>query len=302
MRSVRELRAEAVTGPVAFHGEGPVWWDGWGGLRFVDMLAGDVLTLRADGSVERRHVGTVVAAMRPARDGGAVLALERCFALEAPDGAVTAFPELWNDAGVRFNDGGCDPDGRFYCGTMAYDQRPGAGALYRLGPNGSGAVVLRDVTISNGLEWAADDARAFYVDTPTQRIDVFDYDASGLSNRRPFVEIPEAAGHPDGLTLDGEGGVWVALYGGGAVHRYDASGALDAVVEVPTPKTTACTFGGDGLATLFVTTSQEDLEPGSDPLAGSLFAVHPGVAGLPARTYGGPLIPSEPSRGVAQPG
>jgi sugar lactone lactonase YvrE len=279
------MRAEPITGPVAFHGEGPVWWDGWGGLRFVDLFAGDVLTLAGDG-VERRHVGTVAAALRPRRDGGAVLALERSFALEEPDGTLAVLPEVWRDDSVRFNDGGCDPDGRFYCGTMAWDARPGAGALYRLDPDGSVERVLDGVTISNGLEWSPDGCSAYYADTPTGGIDVFDYDPdSGLTGRRPFVEIPSALGSPDGLTVDAEGGVWVALYGGGAIHRYAPEGARDAVVDVPTQKPTACTFGGPDLSTLYVTTTQEGLPPGSDALAGSLFAVRPGVAGVPARTF-----------------
>jgi sugar lactone lactonase YvrE len=280
------MRAEPVTRPAAFHGEGPVWWEGWGGLRFVDLFAGDVLTLAGD-AVERRHVGTVAAALRPRRDGGAVIALERTFALEAPDGALTVLPEVWRDDTIRFNDGACDPDGRFYCGTMAWDARPGAGSLYRLDPDGSVALVLDGVTISNGLEWSPDGSHAYYADTPTGRIDVFDYDpSSGLTKRRPFAEIASERGSPDGLTVDDDGGVWVALYGGGAVHRY-LDGTLDAVVEVPTPKPTACTFGGPGLRTLYVTTTQEHLAPGSDPLAGSLFAVEPGVAGLPARAFAG---------------
>jgi sugar lactone lactonase YvrE len=280
------MRAEPITGPDAFHGEGPVWWEDWGGLRFVDLFAGDVLTLAGNG-VERRHVGTVAAALRPRRDGGAVLALERSFALEEADGALTVLPDVWNDATIRFNEGGCDPDGRFYCGSMAWDARPGAAALYRLDPDGSVELVLDGITISNGLEWSPDGSRVYYADTPTGRIDVFDYEsASGLTNRRQFVVIPSENGFPDGLTVDADGGVWVALYGGGAVHRYDG-GALDAVVDVPTPKPTACTFGGPGLTTLYVTTTRENLPPGSDPLAGALFALEPGVAGLPVRTFAG---------------
>ena len=282
------MRAEAVTGPVAYHGEGPVWWDGWGGLRWVDLLAGDVLSLADDVSVNRRHVGRVAAAMRPRRGGGAVLALERGFALERSDGAVEELPHVWLDPGVRFNDGGCDPHGRFYCGSMAYDQRAGAGSLYRLDPDGSVEAVLSGVTISNGLEWSPEGSFAYYVDTPTGRVDVFDYDAAaGLANRRLFVRIAPEAGAPDGLTVDREGGVWVALYGGGAVHRYEPGGSLDAVVELPTPKPTACTFGGAGFATLYVTTTQEDVARETDRLAGSLFAVEPGVRGLAARTFAG---------------
>src|SRR3954469_21246125 len=150
------MRAERVSGRIYYHGEGPVWSPSWGGLRCVDMLAGDVLTFDADGAMERRHVGTVAAAVRPRRGGGAVIGVERGFALEEPDGTVTALPQLWSDARVRMNEGGCDPDGRFYCGSMAYDQSAGAGSLYRLSPDGSVDVVLDHVTVSNGLDWSPD--------------------------------------------------------------------------------------------------------------------------------------------------
>src|SRR5205085_11085603 len=126
------VRAEQLTAPVAFHGEGPVWSARWGGLRWVDMFAGDVLALAADGEVERRHVGDVAAALRPRRGGGAVIGVRRGFALEDPDGTLRTLPEVWRGDAVRMNDGGCDPAGRFLCGSMAYDESPGAGALYRL--------------------------------------------------------------------------------------------------------------------------------------------------------------------------
>src|SRR4051812_35540656 len=145
------MRIEQVTAPVAFHGEGPVWSERWGGLRWVDMLAGDILSLRSDGAIDRHHVGTVAAAVRPRRRGGAVIGVERGFALKDGEGTLTHMQELWSEHdAVRMNEGGCDPDGRFYCGSMAYDQRPGAGALYRLDADGSVHVVLEDVTVSNG--------------------------------------------------------------------------------------------------------------------------------------------------------
>ena len=162
-----EVRAEQVTDPVAYHGEGPVWSDRWGGLRWVDMLAGDVLSLAADGTVGRRHVGDVAAALRPRRGGGAVIAVERGFALEDADGTLTPLDPVWSDPGVRMNEGGCDPDGRFWCGSMAYDQRPGAAALYRLDPDGAVRRVLEGVTISNGLDWSPDGSLAYYDDTAT---------------------------------------------------------------------------------------------------------------------------------------
>jgi sugar lactone lactonase YvrE len=279
------MQAEQLTDSVAYHAEGPVWSERWGGLRWVDMLAGDVLSLTANGAIDRRHVGTIAAVVRPRRGGGAVIAVERGFALEEPDGTLSELPPVFGDDSVRMNEGGCDPDGRFYCGSMGYDHAPGAGTVYRLDPDRSVHTIIDGVTISNGLEWTPDGARAYYVDTPTGRVDVFDYDREGgLTARRPFVET---GGSPDGLTVDADGGVWVAFYDGGAVHRYGADGALDEIVEVGARQVTACTFGGADLDQLFITTSRERLEPGDDPLAGSLFRAHVGVRGLPVREFAG---------------
>jgi sugar lactone lactonase YvrE len=279
------MQVEQVTDVVAYHGEGPVWSPRWGGLRWVDMLAGDVLALSRDGSVERRHVGEIAAAVRPRRDGGAVIGVERGFALEAPDGTVQALDEVWSDPSVRMNEGGCDPDGRFYCGSMAYDQRPGAAALYRLDPDRSVHRVLEGLTVANGLEWSPDGTLAYHNDTATLTIAVYAYDRDeGLTDRRVLVALEH---RPDGLTVDAEGGVWTALSDGGAVRRYSPEGELDAVIEVPARKVTACTFGGDALDVLFITTSREGLAPGDDPLAGALFQAVPGVRGLPVREFAG---------------
>nr|WP_242666111.1 MULTISPECIES: SMP-30/gluconolactonase/LRE family protein [Parafrankia] len=309
-----------MTGPVTRHGEGPVWVPSWGGLHLVDMLAGDVLALDTEtGAVGRHHVGTVAAAVRPRAGGGAVLALERGFALLdppptaplTPPGPPTGppalprspaspfqagpaaaakprlLPELWPaDRGLRMNDGGCDPDGRFYCGSMAYDEATGAGALHRLDPDGTTTVVLSGVTISNGLVWSPDGSRAHYVDTPTGGIDVFDYDPdTGLTGRRPWAAVPR--GKPDGLAVDAEGGVWAALWGGAAICRYTAAGDLDEVIALPVPQVTACAFGGADLATLYVTTStlRTDLE--RYPTAGAVYAVDVGIRGLPVLPFTG---------------
>jgi sugar lactone lactonase YvrE len=278
-------QVEQLTDVVAYHGEGPVWSPSWGGLRWVDMLAGDVLSLGSDGAVERRHVGEIAAALRPRRGGGAVIGIERGFALQDPDGAIRPLAEVWSDPSVRMNEGGCDPDGRFYCGSMAYDQRPGAASLYRLDPDETVHIVLENVTLSNGLDWSPDGRLAYYTDTATHSISVFDYDPdSGLTGRRPFVALES---NPDGLTVDAEGGVWTALYDGGAVRRYAPEGRLDAVIEIPARKVTACTFGGDRMDELFITTSREGLEPGDDPRAGALFRALPGVTGLPVREFAG---------------
>lgn len=284
--------AEQITAPVADHGEGPVWSDRWPGLRWVDMLAGDVLELDSGtGEVRRFPVGTVAAALRPRTDGGVVIALERGFALADRDFHTLApLPELWSDRGVRMNEGGCDPDGRFYCGSMAYDQTPGAGTLYRLDPDGTITPVLHGVTISNGLAWSPDGATAYYVDTPTQRIDAFDYDAeSGLSHRRTAVTIPREAGEPDGLTVDADGNIWVALWKGGAVHQYSPTGTLLDTIRIPAAQVTACTFGGPNLDELYITTSRNGLGDNAEPAAGAIFRATPAVTGLPTPTYRGPL-------------
>jgi sugar lactone lactonase YvrE len=293
---VRQLTASLRTADRCQHAEGPVWDVRAGVLRFVDMLAGDVVAFdprRAaarDTKLDRIHVGTVAAALRPRRAGGWVLALEHGFATTEPgDWTPRPVADVITDPAIRFNDGGCDAAGGFLCGSMAYSQVSGAGALYRLAPDGTVTRVLDDVTISNGFCLDPDGRRAYYVDTPTRRIDVFDVGADGatLAGRRPFVTLEPDAGLPDGLTVDTVGGVWVALYGGASVRRYLPDGQLDTIVEVPTPHVTACTFGGDDLRELFITTSREGIEPGTDTLAGALFSVDPGVAGLPPLAYAG---------------
>lgn len=281
------MEVERITDSIAAHGEGPVWWPAWGGLRWVDMTAGDVLCFAQDGTVSRTHVGTIAAAVRPRAGGGAIIAIERGFLLEDADGTTTSLPPVWSDPNIRMNEGGCAPDGSFFCGSMAYDKSPGAASLYRIAPDHSVSVVLTGVTVSNGIEWSPDGSLAYYNDTDTLRIDVFSWDPeNGLHDRHPFVAIPDE-GRPDGLTVDAEGGVWTALANRGAVHRYAADGVLDAVIEIPARKVTACTFGGDDLGTLFVTTSREGLAPGEDPLAGSLFRIRPGVTGRPTKPYAG---------------
>lgn len=284
---------EQVTDPVAYHGEGPVWSTSSGGLRFVDMLAGDVLSLETStGRVHRHHVSSVVAAIRPRRSGGVVLAVERGFAFADNDlSQLRTLPPLWSDPGVRMNEGGCDPDGRFYCGSMAYDENPGAGALYRLDPDGRVEVVLRGVTISNGLAWSPDGATAYYVDSSTQSIDAFDYSLrTGLVNRRQLVRIPEVAGAPDGLTVDSTGQLWVGMWGGWAVHHYSPTGQLLDILELPVAQVTACTFGGPALDQLYITTSRQGLDKAAlreQPSAGALFRADIGRTGLPPLAFGG---------------
>jgi sugar lactone lactonase YvrE len=282
-------QAEQIPGTECYHGEGPCWADEWGGLRWVDMLSGDVLSLDQHGGVTRTHVGEVAAVIRPRASGGAVLALKDSFAVTDGDlGQLRTVATVSLEPGVRLNEGGCDPDGRFYCGSMATDESPQAGTFYCLDPDGSVRPVLDKVTISNGFDFSPDGTVAYYVDTRDQSIDIFDYSAdTGLVNRRRWVDVPVEGGWPDGLTVDAEGGVWLALMGGSAVHHYSASGRLEEVIPLPVSQVTACTFGGTGLDTLYVTTSQIGADIRAQPASGALFAIQPGARGRPALTFAG---------------
>jgi sugar lactone lactonase YvrE len=281
------IRAEQVTGVITHHGEGPAWDADAGVLRLVDMLAGDVVTL--DVPVRRQHVGDVAAAWRPCRDGGLVVAVERGFVLVDSDGAVGPLIPAFADVRLRMNDGACDPRGRFYCGSMAYDARPGAGTVYRLDTDLTVHPVLNGVTISNGMAWSLDGHQVFYVDSATRRIDAFGFDAEGgrFLERRPLVTLDHLGAEPDGLTIDSEGALWVALWGGSAVHRYSPAGELLEVVEVGARQVSACAFGGADLDVLYVTTSRQGLADHEDPAAGAVFAVRPGVRGAPSHQFAG---------------
>lgn len=282
------MRAEQITEPITFHGEGPVWWPRWQSLRLVDMLAGEVLTLGMDG-VERVAVGSPVAAVvRPRIGGGAIVAREHDLALADRDDLsdLRGVVGVIDDPRLRCNEGGCDPEGRFYIGTMAYDQAPGAGSVWRWDGDGGLVDTVSLLTVSNGLGWSPDGALAYLNDSAAQTTYVFTHDAGrGPINRRVFLRHSD--GHPDGLCVDAEGGVWIACYGAGKVRRFDPAGALTEVVEVPVSRPTACCLGGDDLRTLFITTSREGLAAGDEPAAGSVFACEAGVAGLEVAGFAG---------------
>jgi sugar lactone lactonase YvrE len=169
---------------------------------------------------------------------------------------------------------------------MTYDETPGGGTLSRLTGDGGVTTVLDDVTVSNGTGWSPDGRLMYYIDSPTRRVDVFDHEAGRVSNRRPFAEIEDGAGFPDGLTVDADGCVWVALWDGGAVRRYTPSGELDRVITLPTPRVTACAFGGSDLTDLYITTARVGLET-AHPVAGSLLVVPGAGKGLQQLPFAG---------------
>ena len=280
MSSLRQL-----TAPVAYHGEGPVWAESWGGLRFVDMLAGDILSVDDRGSVKRMHVGTIAAFVRPRSRGGYVVGLERGIGLaDALDEPPTSHLDLWDDTGIRMNEGGCAPDGSLYAGSMAYDQTEGAASLYRIDPAGAVSTVLPSVTVSNGIDFSPDGRLAYYNDTQTARTDVFDVVDNALVNRRPFAKGGD--GRPDGLCVDSEGNIWVALNSVGRVRLYAPDATVLTEIDLPVRLVTACTLGGADGRDLFITTSRENLDD-PEPEAGAVFTVRADVAGRPVLPYAG---------------
>lgn len=256
--------------------EGPRWDAATGRLLWVDIEGCELHVLERG---EDRAIGldAMVGVAAPTSSGAVLVALaDRLALVDLADESVRTLVRLPHGPALRSNDGACDAAGRFWIGTMGLDETPGAGALYRY--DGRLERVLDDVTLSNGIGWTRDDTRMYYIDSPVQRVDVFDFEvASGrIDDRRPFVSIDESEGIPDGLTVDDEGGVWVALYGGSCVHRYDESGRLDAVLEVPALNVTSCCFGGDDGRSLFVTTAAPD---------GNVYVTQPGVSGPPAHVF-----------------
>jgi sugar lactone lactonase YvrE len=286
--------AELVLDARAELGEGIVWDAAAARLVWVDIMRGRVHRFDpASGLTEVRDIGQPVGAAVPATDGSLVVATPEGFArLDFESSALTPLAAVEADVpGNRMNDGACDPAGRFWAGTMAIDERPGAGSLYRLDPDGRVTRIIANVTISNGLAWSADARRMFYVDSPTQRIDVFDFDlATGaISNRQPFASIEGEDGTPDGLTIDVDDGVWVALWGGGRLHRYGRDGVLDRVVRLPVTYPTRCAFGGLELDELFVTSAWMPMtadERAAQPHAGGIYRLRPGIRGRRATPFG----------------
>jgi sugar lactone lactonase YvrE len=294
------VKAELVHDARALLGEGPVWDERTARLHWVDILAGLVHRYApSDGSDLVLDVGQPVSAVGLGARGGLVLALRDGFGV-VPAGAAqveTIVPVEQDITGNRMNDGGCDPSGRFWAGTMAtrWEDEPGAGALYVLEGTACGVpaarAVLSPVTCSNGIGWSPDGQIMYYTDSALGRVDAFDFDAAGglLTGRRPFVTISAREGVPDGLEVDADGAVWVALFGAGRLRRYLPSGQADAEVEVPVSLVTSAAFGGDDLRDLYITTARHRLVPGDaarQPQAGSLFRCRPGPAGKPAYRVG----------------
>ncbi len=277
-------------------GEGPAWDAATSTLVWVDILACRVWFESLDDPGASRcievpsHVG---AALPSATEGKLLLLLRDGFHVREAGGAIhpLALP-LADQPHIRFNDGKVDPRGRAYGGTMPYDVGPADAVLYRLdGAGSTGWVAQPCVTglaLANGLGWSPDERTMYLIDSAPQTVWRFDYepDTGAMSGQQVFLQIPDAVGMPDGLTVDDDGCVWVALWGGGAVHRYTPDGRLDRTIALPASQPTSMCFVGPDLSTLIITTATYGLDEATlarEPLAGALFALDAGCTG-PAAT------------------
>ncbi len=305
--------ARCVVESDAVLGEGPVWCPVEKVLYWID-IGHFTLGEHADtGAPWEKTVSPSLHRFDPKTGTDEVFKVPQsigCFALRESGGFVGAFregfatfdiPDMTPNfvapvereiPGNRFNDGKCDRAGRFWAGTMDLGCRDATGSLYRLDGDGSVATMETGIVVANGLGWSPDNSLMYYVDSATQRIDVFDFDFENgrIANRRPFVVVPPEQGCPDGLTVDSEGFVWCALSGGWRVTRFDPSGAVDRLVKLPVNGVTSCIIGGEDLKTLYAVSSRWDMKTrdiAEQPLSGSVFAIDIEVPGLLEPRYAG---------------
>jgi sugar lactone lactonase YvrE len=273
------------------HPEGIVWDGRRERLHWVDVVRGDVVSYDpASGAVSKSNVGQWVGAVAPRRDGGVVCACGDGFGILDDDGSFRLVaPVLADEPELQLNDGGVDPAGRFWAGglTFAYETTPGITALYRLDPDGSASRQLEGVSVSNGIAWSPDGSRCYYVDSATYRLDVFDFDVERgtLGARRPLATFE---GLPDGIAVDVDGCIWVAVFRGWEVQRITPEGKVDRAIRLPGSQVTTCAFGGDDLRTLYIAVSPFGLpeDRRASETSGYIYAVDAGVQGLATPEFG----------------
>jgi len=294
------MEAETASNVKAELGEGPSWDERSQILYWVDIKRGQIHAHKPGNTSDElvADLGEIVTCVAPRKRGGLALTLRNGF--YALDLGTKKLEPLYEnvespDAGARFNDGKVDPAGRFWAGTMDDSEKNQIGSLYFLGKDRKLKKVLSDIWISNGLGWTPDSKIMFYIDTPTRQVWSFDYSiqTGEISNRKIAADFMEnhQKGDPDGMTVDAEGMIWVAHWGGACVTRWNpVTGKLLDTVALPTDHVTSVCFGGRNLDELYITSAQEGLDEkarAAQPLAGRLFVARVGVRGLPTFAYEG---------------
>ncbi len=294
MRKSPTLKAELVLDAKATLGEGAIWNPTTQQLYWVDIEGKKLYIFDPANRYNReillnQRIGTVV----PTTTGQVVVALQNgIFLLDMESEQLTFItnPEE-NVAGMRFNDGKCDPAGRLWVGSMGLEEEQGKGSLYRINNNGDTKKMVAAVTISNGIIWSSDHTTMYYIDTPTYEVRAFDYnnETGEIRSPRIIITILASLGFPDGMTIDEEGMLWIAIWNGGIVGRWNPeTGELLQTIQLPAHNITSCAFGNENLDVLYITTARKgltDAQKEKYPLSGGLFAVNPGVKGVPADFY-----------------
>ena len=274
-------------------GEGPVWHCEEQVFYWIDITGKKLHRLDlVTGKNQSFEMGSMIGAVMPVQEGGVVVALETGIFRFYPPDQFQKLVEYPSDASpnTRFNDGKCDPGGRLWIGTMDKNAKPYQGKLYRL--EGSRLIeVLQNISISNGLGWSPDHRTMYYIDTFEQTVYAFDFDISTgeITNKRVVVYVSKSLGAPDGMTVDCNGNLWVALWGGSGVACFDPlTGDLIGKVEIPALNVTSCEFGGPDLKTLLITTAREGLNEEQlreYPLSGHVFIVQTPICGIKSDYY-----------------
>lgn len=271
-------------------GESPAWDSSTAQLTWVDVHGEAIHRLDPrSGRCVTTTFGERVGAAAPAAGGGMVLALRSGFFRLERSGALVRLAEVEADQPrTRMNDGKCDPRGRFWAGTMSEVDEPTA-SLYRLSADGSVRRMLTGVTVSNGIGWSPDGSAMYYVDSGLGRVDEleFELESGELGERRTLIEIPAEQGIPDGLAVDAEGCLWVAMFGAGGVRRYRPDGRPAGELRLPVALVTSCAFAGPGLADLYLTSAAHLPAAAGSPLSGALFRCRPPTPGLAVAAFAG---------------
>ncbi|MBB5640474.1 SMP-30/gluconolactonase/LRE family protein [Cryobacterium roopkundense] len=273
------------------------WWDTERAeLLWVDIPKGEIHHFDpASGTDHSITVGQPVGTVVGRRSGGVVCAVRDGIGYaDLETGAFELVAPVEADrASNRMNDGACDANGRLWVGTMNADLVPGAGSLYRVSADLAADRMISPVSISNGLDWSPDGRTFYYVDSLTRQIDAYDFEpgTGTLRRRRTLVKTPGLVATPDGMAVDAEGCLWVAMWEGGSVLRYSPAGELLTVVDLPVTRVTSVAFGGARLDQLFITSARAGLTSEQlmhdEPLAGAIFAVDPHVTGLAPHRFAG---------------
>ena len=285
--------AELIYDVRAELGEGPVWDDATSMLYWVDVACNKVFRAAQSGAIEESRTSTTVGSLVLGHHGEIVVAAGRGFGrLDFSTGEVSPIEDvLPARAGTRMNDGKCDARGRFWAGSMACDLTRYKGALFCLDGDKCRSV-LQHVSVSNGIGWRRNGSEMFYIDSPTQCVAAYAFDerSGAISSRRIVANVAPRDGIPDGLCVDSEDGVWVALWGGGCVRRFGLDGAITHEIRVPAEHPTSCCFGGGNYDQLYITTAASDVTTRTGGPAGGVFVASVPVPGVPTARFGGARV------------